>query len=175
MNTKNNRRRRESVERIRRTFVELLQHRELNEITVSEICKRCALNRSTFYANFSDVYDLADKLKEELEGDVLGLYAAELAAKEEEPFHDYLRLFQHMRENRLFYLTYFKLGYDDKHPIKFYDHIRAERDFGGKHIWYHIEFFRAGFNAIVKKWLAGGCKESPEDLVGILQAEYRGR
>ena len=33
MNTKNNRRRRESVERIEKAFVELLQDRELNELT----------------------------------------------------------------------------------------------------------------------------------------------
>ena len=62
MNTKNNRRRRESIERIERAFIELLQHKELNDISVSEICKICGLNRSTFYANFVDLYDLADKM-----------------------------------------------------------------------------------------------------------------
>ena len=41
MNTKNNRRCRESVERIEKAFMELLQTRELNEITVYEICKLC--------------------------------------------------------------------------------------------------------------------------------------
>ena len=45
MNKKNNRHRRESVERIEGAFMELLQTRELNEITVSEICKLCGLNR----------------------------------------------------------------------------------------------------------------------------------
>ena len=48
MNTKNNRRRRESVERIEKAFVELLQDRELNELTESDICRKCGLNRSAF-------------------------------------------------------------------------------------------------------------------------------
>ena len=51
MNVKNNRRRRESIERIEKAFIELLQTRELNEISVSDHCKICELLRSTFYAN----------------------------------------------------------------------------------------------------------------------------
>jgi hypothetical protein len=43
------------------------------------------------------------------------------------------------------------------------------------HIRYHIEFFRNGLNAIIKLWLAGGCKESPSEMAEILKKEYRGR
>ena len=67
MNTKNNKRRRASVEAIERSFIELLQTREIKEITVSDICKQTGLNSSTFYANFLDIYDLADKLRHQLE------------------------------------------------------------------------------------------------------------
>ena len=52
MNTKNNRRRRASIERIEKVFIELLQTKELQEITVSDICKLCELNRSTFLCQF---------------------------------------------------------------------------------------------------------------------------
>lgn len=40
---------------------------------------------------------------------------------------------------------------------------------------YHIEFFRNGLNSIIKMWLNGGCKESPEEMTQILNGEYRGR
>ncbi len=173
MNTKNNRRRRESVERIEGTFMELLQTRELNEITVSEICKRCGLNRSTFYANFSDVYDLADKLRLELEKNVLALYSDGRGWYVDG--HDYLKLFRHMEENRLFYLTYFKLGYDALGTVRVYDVGRAEHDFESKHIDYHMAFFHGGFNAIVKRWLTGGCRETPEEMNEIIRSEYQGR
>ncbi len=176
MNTKNNRRRRESVERIQKAFVELLQDREIKDITVSRICQICQLNRSTFYANYADIYALADAIRDQLEQEVLDLYGipedwSDSVVRD----HDYLRLFHHMRENQLFYNTYFKLGYDGRHVIKLYDRQRAEEEFNGEYVDYHIEFFHAGFNAIVKKWLAGGCKETPEELEKILQAEYRGR
>ena len=39
MNTPNNKRRRQSVEKIEKAFVELLQTRELSQITVSDLCR----------------------------------------------------------------------------------------------------------------------------------------
>lgn len=173
MNTKNNRRRRESVERIEKAFMELLQTRELNEITVSDICKLCGLNRSTFYANFADVYDLADKMRVHLEEEVNRLYESETVQKINS--NDYLRLFRHIRDNQLFYRTYFKLGYDDQFRLKYYDIHQAQRHFDNQYIEYHVEFFRSGFNAIVKMWLAGGCRETPEEMESIIRSEYQGR
>ena len=173
MNTKNNRRRRESIERIEKVFIELLQTKELHEITVSDICKRCGLNRSTFYANFVDIYELADKVREYLEVEVNRLYEAEKTQKFNS--NDYLRLFRHIKENQLFYRTYFKLGYDNRFKLKYYDIHQAERHFDNRHVEYHVEFFRSGFNAIVKMWLTGGCKETPEEMDEIIRSEYQGR
>lgn len=173
MNTKNNRRRRASRERIEKAFIELLQTKELNEITVSQICKNSELNRSTFYANYADVYALAEKIKENLEKEVARLYEEEV----ENGFNsnDYLKLFRHIQNNQLFYRTYFKLGYDSKHQIELYDTQQAREYFDNKHINYHIEFFKNGFNAIVKLWLEGGCKETPEEMEEIIRKEYQGR
>ena len=100
MNTKNNKRRRESVNKIEKAFIELLQNKELNEIKVSDICKICSLNRSTFYANFVDIYDLADKVREHLEDEVNRLYLAETTQGFNS--NDYLRLFRHIILPHLF-------------------------------------------------------------------------
>ena len=173
MYTKNNRRRRESVERIEKAFMELLQTRELSEVTVADICKLSGLNRSTFYANFADLYDLADRVREHLEDEVNRLYEADKARQINS--NDYLRLFRHIRDNQLFYRTYFKLGYDNQFKLKYYDVHQAQRHFDNRHIEYHVEFFRSGFNAIVKLWLVGGCRETPEEMEEIIRSEYRGR
>ena len=60
MNVKNNKRKKNSIKRIENAFMTLLQVKDVNEITVAEICKKAELNRSTFYANFFDIYDLAE-------------------------------------------------------------------------------------------------------------------
>lgn len=173
MNTANNRRRKESIERIEKVFIELLQTMEISQISVTDICKRAGLNRTTFYANYADVYALADSIRDKLEGDVAQLYRAET----EQGFNsnDYLKLFRHIRDNQLFYKTYFKLGYDEEHQVVVYDTQLALSHFQNRFIEYHMEFFRSGLTKIIKMWLQNGCRESPEDMFEIIKSEYRGR
>ena len=82
---------------------------------------------------------------------------------------------QYQAHSYILHISDFKLGYDEKHQPYIYDTMRAENDFMGKHIKYHIEFFRNGLNSIIKMWLAGGCKETPEEMAEILKSEYQGR
>ena len=172
MNVKNNKRRRESQEKLEKAFIELLQTRQIKEISVSDLVKATGLNRSTFYANYLDIFDLADKTRRTLEQDFSNLFA------DYDYFNDRggaLKMFCHIKENQLFYQTYFKLCYDDKHLISICDPKRAEMEQVSENLKYHIEFFRNGLNAIIKLWLAGGCKESPEEMAEVLKMEYRGR
>ena len=168
MNTKNNKRKRESIEKIEKSFINMLQSKGINQISVTDICKDTGLNRSTFYANFIDIYDLANKLKEKLEAE----FSNQFSKKEQQ---NSLTMFKHIYDNQLFYKTYFKLGYDEKHSAYIYDTEMAEKYLEDENIKYHIEFFKSGLNAIIKMWLAGGCKETPEEMDKILKTEYKGR
>lgn len=173
MNTLNNKRKRESQKKIEKVFVELLQKKELSEISVTEICKLTKLNRSTFYANYLDVEDLAIKIKEKLNQQIDELY-------KDEREHDYnsnnfQKLFEHIKENQIFYKTYFKLGYDHDAITRRYDINLAEKYFNNKFVNYHMEFFRSGLNAIIKIWIENNCKETPAEMQMIIQEEYKGR
>lgn len=173
MNTPNNKRRKESMERIEKVFIELLQVKELNEISVSDICKRAGLNRTTFYANYTDIYGLADTIRDKLENEVSGLYKEEVTQGFNS--NDYLKLFRHIKDNQIFYQTYFKLGYDNNYKIITYDIDLARVYFQNRFIEYHMEFFKAGITQIIKLWLKDGCKESPEDIFEVIKSEYQGR
>ena len=88
--------------------------------------KAAEINRSTFYANFVDIYALADQVKAHLEDEVNQLYALEVEQK--------------FNSNA-----------------------------------YHITFFKSGLNAIIKRWLNGGCRETPEEMDEIIRSEYHSR
>ncbi len=173
MNIKNNRRKRASMQKIERVLVELLQTKELHQISVSDICKRANLNRSTFYANYVDIYGLADAIREKLEAQVAEPYKDEVT----QGFNpnNYLMLFRHIEQNQIFYRTYFKLGYDEQYQILAYDYNLAEKHLGNRFINYHMEFFKSGLTRIIKMWLQNGCKETPEEMFEIIKSEYRGR
>lgn len=173
MNTKNNKRKRESKERIKKEFINLIQTKELNQISVSDICKRAELNRTTFYANYADIYELADSVRQELEDNLSVIYAEEIENKYNS--HNFLKLFCHIAENQLIYKTYFKLGYDNNYKILQYDSDLAQRLFGNRFVNYHFEFFKSGITAVIKMWLANGCNETPEEIYEVVRDEYRGR
>lgn len=173
MNTPNNKRKRESIERIEKAFIDLLQSRELLQIRVSDICKNAGLNRSTFYANYADIYALADSIRDKLESNLSDLYEQEITSGFNS--NDYFRLFQHIKENPVFYKTYFKLGYDNHYKIITYDSALARQHFQNRFIEYHMEFFKSGITRIIKMWLENGCQETPEDMYEIIKSEYRGR
>ena len=172
MNTANNKRRRESKKRIKNALVKLLQQYELNQISVTDICKIAEVNRTTFYANYIDIFDLADAVQKSMEEEVLGLYHEEMAKGQGS--NDFLKLFRHIKENPIFYKTYFKLNVGGKFRFAGYDMAQAMSRYGNQYIDYHIEFFGNGLNAIIKKWLENDCRETPEEISSIIQAEYTG-
>lgn len=174
MNTPNNKRKKDSQLKIEKAFIELIQTKEINEITITDICKKTNLNRSTFYANYIDIYDLVDKIKDKMITDFFEIYKDEVTSKQHS--YDFLKLFKHIKENQLFYKTYFKLNIDLSPAIEFIEQKEVERFFEKvENTDYHVTFFKAGLNAVLKKWLNNNCDLSPEEINQIIVTEYSGR
>ena len=52
---------------IRKTFLELLhEKKQLRKISVSELVRRAELDRSTFYAHYSDIFEIAEEMEVEI-------------------------------------------------------------------------------------------------------------
>jgi len=51
---------------IRNAFVELLEEKELNKITINAITTKAEINRVTFYLHYKDINDLIDSMLNEL-------------------------------------------------------------------------------------------------------------
>jgi len=173
MNTPNNKRRQESQRRIENTFVQLLQSHDIDDLTISDICRAAQVNRTTFYANYVDVYDLAQAVQRRLQSGVLSQVQEELSDQKSD--HDFLPLLQHIKDNRMFYTTYYKLGLQMDSDFFGYNKEEAVSQHGKDHIDLHLAYFEAGMNAVVKMWLQGGCKESCEVLNDLLKTEAYGK
>lgn len=56
----------EKTERaIKNAFLELRSRKPLGKITVKELCSLAAINKSTFYSHYEDIYALSDKMESE--------------------------------------------------------------------------------------------------------------
>ena len=54
---------------IRRAFTDMIGKMSIERISVKELCQRAGINRGTFYAHYTDIYDLRDKLEQEMMAD----------------------------------------------------------------------------------------------------------
>lgn len=171
MNTPNNRRRKDSQARMETAFIRLLEHRDIADITVTDLCREAQVNRSTFYSNYEDIYHLAQGLQDRLSQDLLASF---VPLAEGEGYEDrcMLALFNMVRDNRLLFRACFKLGVDRFDPEWALDLQNAHRRYDSRYLDYHVAFFRAGLNAIIQHWLELDCAQSPEELLNILRQEY---
>lgn len=73
----------EKTERaIKNAFLELRSRKPLGKITIKELCSLAAINKSTFYSHYEDIYALSDKMESETIVSVL----KNISSQQEEPF-----------------------------------------------------------------------------------------
>lgn len=60
------RRVRKSKEAIRTALVKLLKHKDIEDITVTEIAKEADVNRKTFYNNYENIYQVIEEIENDI-------------------------------------------------------------------------------------------------------------
>lgn len=191
-NTKNNQRFQATERRIEDAFVRLTKTTEPDRVTVRAVCAEAGVNRSTFYAHFVDIFDLADRLEERLSAELMGRFSDAAVQREVHPHRDGAPA---AAEPVL--LTAASL-------TPFCEHIATHRDFyrvalcsrtsfplerGLERIWrevalplsrrggiedetevaYVLTSFQAGFTWVLRRWVDGGCAEPPERIAELLE------
>lgn len=104
MNTKNNQRYKDSEKRIQDALMKLMEHQELEDVTVMDICKEAHINRATFYAHYEDIYDLMFKVERLIRQDLHEEFRAKGVGMQNVFHHTYLIFFlRHFEHNKNFY------------------------------------------------------------------------
>ena len=166
---KKNMLKKEFTDKIEKAFIALLQSKDFKEISVTDICNVTGLHKSIFYANYLDINELADKVRYNI-ATQFNEFFCRLDSSDTE--NSTIAILTSITENQMLYKTYFKLGYNIGHHISMHDMSSVMNS--DRRNEYHMEYFRSGFNAIVKKWLLDGCKETPKEIYEIFMEEYKG-
>ena len=56
---------------IKDAFLELRSKRDIEKISVKELCERANINKSTFYTHYQDIYELSEQLEKQVACDIL--------------------------------------------------------------------------------------------------------
>ena len=58
---------------IMKTFIEILDEKSFDKITIKEITEKCKINRNTFYYHYEDIFDLVDKLLKNKSNEIINI------------------------------------------------------------------------------------------------------
>lgn len=78
---------------IKKTLIELLQKKDINKITVSELCSICDINRATFYRYYIDIYDLLEKIEQDVISDLREMLVKYKDYPMKDVIKEYLKVF----------------------------------------------------------------------------------
>lgn len=163
-------------------LLSLLEKKDIEFITVTEITKKAGVNRSTFYLHYDNVYELLEETIENLNKQFVNSFTFKSPLQitsQKDAFlitDEFLRPYlQFVKENkRVLKLVNEKpqLFQAGKSYQKMYDKIfypaiskflTREED-----RVYMLEFFTGGVTAIVHKWLNLDCATDVDDLISII-------
>ena len=172
MNTKNNQRFRAMDVRLKATMLPLLQETPFEAITVTKVCQVAGVNRSTFYAHYTDLFDMLGQMETHLREEL-----SETLAEVDILSQTSLTLFlRHVRQHHFFYQAVLR-----HHPesVRFldadtmYQHVilpycRQKDITGTAEAQYLLTFFQAGFTMVLRRWVESGCAENEEAMTALL-------
>ena len=170
--------------RVRRTrkiltqaLTELLQQKQVNEITVKELTDLADMNRGTFYLYYKDIYDMLDKIQDEMFEKLNAIFALrddEKVTEQTKPI--LLDLFRFIEENQemcrvllspngdMSFLHRLNEVLREKclHMYKRSEPIANEEDFD-----YRYSFVVYGCAGIIRAWVGRNCPEKPEQMAEL--------
>lgn len=174
--------------RMDEALITLLEKKELEYITVKEICETAGVNRSTFYLHYETISDLLEETvaminerflsyfpqtEEAVLGGMGHRELKDLVLVSREYLLPYLRF---IRDNKKIYRAAFRNPTNMQADARYGDlkkHILGpilERfQIPAAHRPYYIAYYIEGIIAIVKEWLRQGCADNPEILADITE------
>ena len=164
-------------------LLELLEKKDIEFITITEITKKAGVNRSTFYLHYDNIYDLFEETIEFLDKEFADTFnfdtAHKVASKSdaflitEEFLVPYLNFCK--KNKRILKLIHKKpyLFQNDKAYKTMYDNIfyPAISQFITTETQkiYNLEFFTQGVVGIIRKWIELDCTTEIKELIKIIK------
>lgn len=154
---------------LKESFIDLLEKKDISQITVKEICENADINRATFYAHYNDQYDLLAKIEDEFLENIRD-YLDELEQNNNKvnPVLLAEKIFEYIKENaklcKLLLSERGGLNFQKRVMMLVYDTIINELTSNSRitkeDAEYVYSFTITGCVGIVQKWLDEDMKKS---------------
>ena len=176
-----------TAEKMDSALMEILKTKSFEYITVSEICKKAGVNRSTFYLHYETIGDLLEETTRYIFDDFLTYFQSDINFKVEnlkdceldeiffirkEYLIPYLTYVRDHKEIFATILTHYKtLNFDDVHRQMFEHIYHPVLDRFGcpeENRNYVMMYYLNGIMAVISEWLKEDCSKPIEDIIEII-------
>lgn len=158
---------------LRESLLELLKEKPVEYITVKELCEYAELNRSTFYAYYTDVA----ALYQEMGGELAQALLEQIRAINRGSGIDTEPMLSYIRDNReLFHLLVYREKYLNANQpvqrqiIQGYFGLAPELDLPCtvEEREYFLEYLYMGGTGVIHHWVQNGCNLPPQQVAGLI-------
>ncbi len=168
------RRVRKTKKQLRSALTQLLLEKDISRVTVRDVADLADVNRGTFYAHYSDVYDLLHQLEDDLLRHLDEVGRRHDARRSDGKSFLYLTdLFSLAGEySDIFYTLYCRSG-DSEFQNRIFNKLKYQylyeflSIYGGSEsekLDYCASFIVAGMCTLAKVWIENGMRETPKEM-----------
>ena len=182
--------RREQDRRVRRTrkqlqtaLAALMREKDLKDITVRELTELADVNRGTFYSHYKDLYDMRERMEDELFRQLTEVLSASGLERDPGDLRPVLTaVFRFILENQELFVTTLSGGGEQFFSrLQQLIHEMYLRRWNGlydlgdpRSAGYRLEFVVSGVMGLVRAWVHGGMGERPEDMAALTEQLFGG-
>ncbi|MCM1365426.1 MAG: TetR/AcrR family transcriptional regulator C-terminal domain-containing protein [Faecalibacterium sp.] len=177
---KEDRRVRKTKKALRESLFELLESKNISQITVTELTTLADVNRSTFYLYYNDVFDMMEKIQDDIYAVLLEnvVNCANRFSEPEDFFKYCVGFLDFCRDNHS--VCHFVTRNDCNNQLA--DRIKAAvcdivpnsaRHFDSRDPRYYLTTFAlSGILSVILEWMNDGMKIPSEDMARFLSYTY---
>ena len=180
---KEDRRVRRTKKLLTQALTELLQKKQVNEITVKELTDLADMNRGTFYMYYRDIFDMIEKIEDELfqKLDVIA-QTHEHGDPTQQVKPILLDLFRFIEENQEMFRVLLSPNGDMNFLHRLYEAIRERSleiwkdqmsSLGEKEFDYRYSFVIFGCAGMIRAWVNRSCQETDMQMAELADRMIR--
>lgn len=173
---KTDRRIRKTKKQLRQGLAKLMENKSINEITVKELVEEVDINRSTFYLHYTDIYDMLQKIEEELMQEIVRIISPPNELQVADTFPYIINLFTMLENNRdickallgphgdMAFINKIEEYIGQNSALYFTPYFPKNMEQDLKYIY---SYYITGCIGLVKTWILNDNKETPEHMAQL--------
>ena len=169
---------------IQKSFLQILEGKSFEAITVGDITKKASINRGTFYLHYKDKFDLLDQIEQQL-FEELGNHIDELQAHSSSTYtfekgQEQLAaaLFSSIKMHapllKIFLSDHGRAGFHLRFRDAFTEKVRVNLEkndsFNAKEnvpMDYFLSFITSAFLGLIEQWFQNGLEKTPKEMTAL--------